>query len=79
VSDLTAIFVNSHSWLYSDHSISDKEASGDWVSAMTVLSAVGRRIDGDAFHPALVVLGIVVAVAIGWVIWEFWLRDEPKD
>jgi hypothetical protein len=46
---------------------------------MMELAKFGGPIDGDAFHPALVALGIAVAIAIGWVIWEFWLRDKTKD
>jgi hypothetical protein len=33
-------------------------------------------IHGDAFHPALLILGAIAVVAIGWVIWEFWFRDK---
>jgi hypothetical protein len=34
-----------------------------------------RLISGDAFHPALVAFGVVIVVAIGWLIWG-WVRDK---
>lgn len=43
---------------------------------MPILAPAGRPIDGDAFHPTLVALGIAVVVALGWVVWEFWIRDK---
>jgi hypothetical protein len=46
--------------------------------AMRLLATSLGPIHGDAFHPALLVLGAIAAVAIGWVIWEFWFRNKMK-
>ena len=32
-----------------------------------------------SFEPALAVLVIVVVLALGWVVWEFYPRDKSKD
>lgn len=37
-----------------------------------------RPPDGS-FEPAVMALAIVVALAIGWVVWEFYLRDKRKN
>ena len=37
-----------------------------------------RPPDGS-FEPAVIALGIVVALALGWVVWEFYLRDKRKN
>jgi|SoiMethySBSTD1v2_1073268.scaffolds.fasta_scaffold5608632_1 hypothetical protein len=37
-----------------------------------------RAPDGS-FEPAVMALAIVVALAIGWVVWEFYFRDKRKN
>jgi hypothetical protein len=32
-----------------------------------------------SFEPALAVLSIAAVLALGWVVWEFYLRDKSKD
>ena len=39
---------------------------------------VMRAPDGS-FEPAAVALGVAVALAVGWVVWEFYVRDKRKN
>jgi hypothetical protein len=48
------------------------------TQAMKLFATSLGPIHGDAFHPALLVLGSIAAVAIVWIIWEFWFRDKKK-
>ena len=32
-----------------------------------------------SFEPALLALWIVVVLALGWVVWEFYPRNKSKD
>jgi lipopolysaccharide export LptBFGC system permease protein LptF len=49
------------------------------VVVMRLLATSLGPIHGDAFHPALLILCVIAAAAIGWVIWEFYIRDKTKD
>jgi hypothetical protein len=37
------------------------------------------RAPAGSFEPTVVALGLVVVLAIGWLVWEFYVRDKKKN